>query len=109
MKYGLGSILILASAIGALASPTQNVLSVSKPRPLVIWHGLGASALSLGILVRVLMSPPSPTGDSYDSPGILKFQSAIEEMHRGIFIHSVYVDPDSKKDLQATFVRSEYT
>jgi palmitoyl-protein thioesterase len=30
-------------------------------------------------------------------------------MHRGIFIHSVYVDPDSKKDKQATFVRSEYT
>ncbi|KAI0275631.1 Alpha/Beta hydrolase protein [Russula aff. rugulosa BPL654] len=24
-------------------------------------------------------------------------------MHRGIFIHSVYVDPNSKKDLQATF------
>jgi Palmitoyl protein thioesterase len=113
MKYGLGSILILASAIGALASPTQNVLSFSKPRPLVIWHGLGASALFLGILPVVrrarIDEPPSPTGDSYDSPGILKFQSAIEEMHRGIFIHSVYVDPDSKKDLQATFVRSEYT
>jgi hypothetical protein len=42
-------------------------------------------------------------------PGILKFRSAIEEMHRGIFKHLVYVDPDSKKDLHATFVRSEYT
>ena len=40
--------------------------------------------------------------------GILKFQSAIEEMHPGIFIHSVYVDEDSKKDMHATFVRSEY-
>ena len=68
-------------------------------------------------LVRLLCSwnpgacidEPPPTGDSYDSSGILKFQSAIEEMHRGIFIHSVYVDPDSKKDLHATFVRSEFT
>lgn len=54
-------------------------------------------------------TPPPLTGDSYDSPGILKFRSAIEEMHHGIFIHSVYVDPDSKKDVQATFVRSDYT
>jgi hypothetical protein len=53
--------------------------------------------------------PPSPTDDSYDSPSILKFRSAIKEMHCGIFIHSVYVDPDSKNDLLATFVRSEYT
>lgn len=107
MKYGPSSILILASAIGALASPTQNVLSVSKPRPLVIWHGLGAPALFPGILVRVMMSP-SLTGDSYDSSGLLEFQSAIKGMHRGIFIHSVYVDPDSKKDRHATLVRSEY-
>jgi hypothetical protein len=57
MKYGLGSILILASAIGTLASPTQNVLSFPKPRPLVIWHGLGVSALFPGIMVLVLMSP----------------------------------------------------
>jgi len=48
----------------------------------VIWHGLG---------------------DSYDSPGLLEFQSAIEGMHPGIFIHSVYVHPDSKEDRQATF------
>ena len=40
---------------------------------------------------------------------MLKFQSAIEDIHPGIFIHSVYVDPDTKKDRQATFVRSEYT
>lgn len=59
MKYRLGGI-ILASAIGALAIPTQNVLSVSKPRPLVIWHGLGASALFPDILVRAFMGSPSP-------------------------------------------------
>lgn len=40
------SILVLASAIvGVLARPTQDVLSSSKPRPLVIWHGLGESLL----------------------------------------------------------------
>jgi len=80
MKYG--GILVLASAIGALASPTQHVLSSSKPRPLVIWHGLG---------------------DTYDSSGLVKFQSAIEKMHPGIFIHSVYIDPDPKEDKRATF------
>ena len=48
-----------------------------------------------------------PLGDSYDSPGILEFQSYIEEMHPGIFIHSVYIDPDSKEDKRATFVSSE--
>ena len=51
--------------------------------------------------------PPSTPGDSYNSSGIIKLQSAIEEMHPGIYIHSVYVDPDSKKDLQATFVCSD--
>ncbi|KAI9463364.1 alpha/beta-hydrolase [Russula earlei] len=81
MKYQ--SVLVLISAIvGTLASPTQDVLAPSKHRPLVIWHGLG---------------------DSYDSPGILKFQSSIEEMYPGIFIHSVYIDPDSKEDRRATY------
>jgi hypothetical protein len=41
MKYH--SAFILVSAIGALASPVQDVLEISKPRPLVIWHGLGQS------------------------------------------------------------------
>jgi len=80
MKYQ--SAFVLISAIGALARPAQDVLGISKPRPLVIWHGLG---------------------DSYDSPGILEFQSYIEEMHPGIFIHSVYIDPDSKEDKRLTF------
>jgi hypothetical protein len=49
---------------------------------------------------------PTPTGDSYDSSGILKIKSHVEEMHPGIFIHSVYIDPDSKEDQRATYVRS---
>lgn len=28
-------------------------------------------------------------------------------MHPGIYIHSVYIDPDPKEDKRATFVRSE--
>ena len=47
------------------------------------------------------------TGDSYDSSGILRFQSSIEKIHPGIFIHSVYIDPDSKEDQRATYVRFE--
>ncbi|KAH9956956.1 alpha/beta-hydrolase [Lactifluus volemus] len=79
MKYHF--IFILASVIRTFARPAQDVLAISKPRPLVIWHGLG---------------------DQYDAPGILKFQSHIEEMYPGIFIHSVYIDPDSKADQRAT-------
>ncbi|KAI0250109.1 alpha/beta-hydrolase [Lactifluus subvellereus] len=80
MKYC--SIFVLASVIKALARPAQDVLVLSKPRPLVIWHGLG---------------------DSYNGSGILKFQSRVEEMHPGIFTHSVYINPDPKEDQRATF------
>ncbi|KAH8993417.1 Alpha/Beta hydrolase protein [Lactarius akahatsu] len=77
------SILVLASVtIGALAGPTQDVLSFSKPRPLVIWHGLG---------------------DSYASDGLVQFQSYIAQMHPGIFIHSIYIDQDVKEDQRATY------
>ena len=48
-----------------------------------------------------------PKGDTYDSSGLVKFQSAIEKIHPGIFIHSVYVDPDPKEDKRATFVRPQ--
>jgi palmitoyl-protein thioesterase len=34
---------------------------------------------------------------------MVKFQSLIAEMHPGIFIHPVYVDPDAKEDQRATF------
>lgn len=66
----------------ALSSPLQ----VSDPprRPLVIWHGLG---------------------DSYASPGMLQFMSLIKEMHPGIFIYSVYLNESLKEDERAGFVR----
>ncbi|KAH0589286.1 hypothetical protein H2248_005048 [Termitomyces sp. 'cryptogamus'] len=57
-------------------------LSIKHVRPLVLWHGLG---------------------DSHSSPGMLEFASRIEELHPGIFIHSVYVDEDLDKDRNAGF------
>ncbi|KAI0301042.1 palmitoyl-protein thioesterase [Multifurca ochricompacta] len=68
--------------VGAIARPAQHVIELSKPRPLVIWHGLG---------------------DSYASSGILQFQSLIDKIHPGIFIHSVFIDPDQKEDQRAGF------
>ncbi|KAF8269278.1 alpha/beta-hydrolase [Lactarius quietus] len=77
------NILVLASTIiGAFARPTQDVLSFSKPRPLVIWHGLG---------------------DSYSSSGMVQVQALIAKIHPGIFIHAVYIDPEAKEDQRATF------
>ena len=56
MKYH--NIFIFASAIGALASPVQDVLSISKkPRPLVIWHGLGTFVL-LSFLITLRANEP---------------------------------------------------
>ena len=53
-------------------------------RPLVIWHGLG---------------------DSYASPGMLEFMQLIKDMHPGIYIHSVYLREDLEEDRRAGFVR----
>ncbi|KAF9559868.1 alpha/beta-hydrolase [Agrocybe pediades] len=55
---------------------------LSSPRPLVIWHGLG---------------------DSYSSPGMLEFASLIKEVHPGIYVHLVYLEEDIDKDRRAGF------
>ncbi|KAI0267033.1 alpha/beta-hydrolase [Gloeopeniophorella convolvens] len=73
---------VLASALGVLARPAQDVLSLAAPRPLVIWHGMG---------------------DSYASSGMQQLQSLITEMHPGIFIHPVHIDLDVKEDQRAGF------
>ncbi|OSD01302.1 alpha/beta-hydrolase [Trametes coccinea BRFM310] len=80
--------LSLLRLLGLLLSLVCHVLSSplrpSEPlrRPLVIWHGLG---------------------DSYASPGMLEFMDLIKEMHPGIFVHSVYQDEDLKEDERAGF------
>ncbi|TFK25516.1 palmitoyl-protein thioesterase [Coprinopsis marcescibilis] len=61
-----------------LASDTHK----RGPRPLVLWHGLG---------------------DSHSSPGMVEFAGLIKEVHPGIFIHSVYIDQEEDKDRRAGF------
>ncbi|PBK63616.1 palmitoyl-protein thioesterase [Armillaria solidipes] len=53
-----------------------------SPRPLVLWHGLG---------------------DSYSSPGMTQFASLIEDIHPGIFVHSIYIDEVQDNDRKAGF------
>ncbi|KAJ6495588.1 palmitoyl-protein thioesterase [Mycena vitilis] len=54
----------------------------AAPRPLVLWHGLGDSAMA---------------------PGMLQFAEEIKTVHPGIFVHSIYVEDDLDKDRQAGF------
>ena len=51
----------------------------------MIWHGLG---------------------DSHSSPGMLKFASLIKDIHKGIFIHSIYIEEELSADQKAGFVSS---
>lgn len=60
-----------------LSSPAPS------PRPLVLWHGLG---------------------DSHSSPGMLEFADLIKDMHPGIFVHSIYINEDLGEDRKAGFV-----
>ncbi|KAI0743399.1 alpha/beta-hydrolase [Daedaleopsis nitida] len=72
-------------AIGtALLSVLSHALStpVTPRRPLVIWHGMG---------------------DSYGSRGMLEFMNLIKEMHPGLVIHSVYIKEDLEEDQKAGF------
>jgi len=77
------SIISLVSINLAFASPTALDLDHKpQPRPLVLWHGLG---------------------DSHSSPGMLEFQSMIKGVHPGIFVHSIYIDKELGSDRRAGF------
>ncbi|KAF9071026.1 palmitoyl-protein thioesterase [Rhodocollybia butyracea] len=52
------------------------------PRPIVVWHGMG---------------------DSYASPGMVEFVQEVKRVHPGIFVHSVFLHEDLDKDRQAGF------
>ncbi|KAF5351780.1 hypothetical protein D9756_007423 [Leucocoprinus leucothites] len=56
--------------------------AVPSPRALVLWHGLG---------------------DSHSSPGMLEFMKLIGEIHPGIFIHSIYIHEDRGEERKAGF------
>ncbi|KAI0371106.1 alpha/beta-hydrolase [Pilatotrama ljubarskyi] len=75
---------LLSLVCHVLSGPVRTPESASDPtrRPLVIWHGLG---------------------DSYASPGMLNFISLVKEMHPGIFVHSVYLDENLEEDERAGF------
>ncbi|KAI0035863.1 alpha/beta-hydrolase [Vararia minispora EC-137] len=53
-----------------------------KRRPLVLWHGMG---------------------DSYASEGMLEFAEMIKGVHDGIFVHSIYLDENLDEDRRAGF------
>ena len=73
---------LVISACLAL-TPLIYAAAINDVRPLVIWHGLG---------------------DTYASPGMVQFENEVKKMHPGIFVHSVYVDQDAKADKRAGFV-----
>ncbi|OWZ59372.1 palmitoyl-protein thioesterase [Cryptococcus neoformans var. grubii Br795] len=64
-----------------LAAPASDQLVLSnsnaKPRPLVIWHGLGDTALSTGVE---------------------NFINMTQTIHPGIFVHSVQIPEDGRPD-----------
>ena len=72
-------------ALTELGLSTPVPLADPQRRPLVIWHGLG---------------------DSYASPGMLEFMQRIKDIHPGIFIHSVRLSEDLEQDQKAGFVSS---
>ncbi|KII92487.1 hypothetical protein PLICRDRAFT_37259 [Plicaturopsis crispa FD-325 SS-3] len=74
----LYSLLALPFLLPALAAPAYN----ASIRPVVIWHGLG---------------------DSYASPGMLEFADLVREVHPGIFVHNIYIDEKLDNDRQAGF------
>lgn len=62
--------------------------AINDVRPLVVWHGLG---------------------DTYASSGMVQFESEVKKMHPGIFVHSVYIDQDANTDQRAGFVSDVFT
>ncbi|KAF8134627.1 Alpha/Beta hydrolase protein [Boletus edulis] len=56
--------------------------AINDIRPLVVWHGLG---------------------DTYASPGMVQFEDEVKNMHPGIFVHSIYIDEDVNGDKRAGF------
>lgn len=61
--------------------------TINHVRPLVVWHGLG---------------------DSYASSGMVQFESEVKTMHPGIFVHSVYIDQDANADKRAAIVSAVF-
>ncbi|KAF5386174.1 hypothetical protein D9615_002384 [Tricholomella constricta] len=72
----------LITSFSALYVYHVSAFPTKGRRPLVLWHGLG---------------------DSHSSPGMLEFASLIKDIYPGIFVHSIYIEEDLNKDRQAGF------
>lgn len=71
-----------------LASPLLQTPFFKDPKPptslpVVLWHGLG---------------------DTYDSKGMMNVAALINETYPGTFVHSIYLDEDPTKDRNAGFL-----
>ena len=85
-RFGEDGMRVLSAAVSilslfscSLAKPVRH----AQRRPLVIWHGLG---------------------DSYGSPGMLEFIELIKGVHPGLFVHSVRLAESQEDDKKAGFV-----
>ncbi|KAI5123852.1 hypothetical protein M0805_005670 [Coniferiporia weirii] len=95
MRIFLGLATVLALPIHGLSLPAGGAQQIplsntalplgyasDDVRPLVLWHGLG---------------------DSYASAGMLEFANLIKGVHPGIFVHSIYIEENLEADQRAGF------
>lgn len=75
---------VVVGAISLFSVSSASPVQYPQPRPLVLWHGLG---------------------DSYGSPGILEFIELMKGVHPGLFVHSVHLADSQEDDKKAAFVR----
>ncbi|GLB37274.1 putative palmitoyl protein thioesterase [Lyophyllum shimeji] len=74
--------LLATLCVSSLCVYPTNASPTNPPRPLVLWHGLG---------------------DSHSSSGMLDFASRVKKIHPWIFVHSVYIEEEPDKDRNAGF------
>lgn len=79
-SLAVASTLLFSTVIALPAEKLQPQL-----RPLVVWHGMG---------------------DSHDSPGMLEIMQEVRNMYPGIFVHSVYLAESTDDDRKAGYVRT---
>lgn len=80
---------LLSLSLPVLSAPSlqQVVLGPARAprrRPLVLWHGLG---------------------DSHSSKGMVEVQETLKESFPGLFTHSIYIAESEDDDRRAGFVR----
>lgn len=87
-RLGVFSLVLSAYSVWALKIPTfpgthDPPAYNSSLRPLVIWHGLG---------------------DTYSSVGMVEFADLMREVHPGLYVHRIWLEEDADADQKAGFV-----